>query len=152
MKLEDLSLIDIETIKKGLKLFDTSNSGSVKTSQLGNLLRYLKLIPSNAEIEQIQEILDPKNTGSVNEVVLLHAIAEMWPSHLNELEQIVWGAFLVFDKLDQGLLAPEEFRLILTCVGHEPIPETEVKKIIRDFTDPKTGKIPYGEVIRTWMM
>ncbi|THD25987.1 Calmodulin-2 [Fasciola hepatica] len=151
MKLADLSSRDTETIKRGIKFFDTSNSGSVKTSQLGNLLRYLKLIPSNDEIEQIMEILDPNNTGSVSNVVLLHAIAELWPSHPNELEQRVWSAFLAFDKLDQGVLTVEEFRLILTGVGHEPIPEHEVKKIIRDFSDPKTGKVPYGNVIRTWM-
>ncbi|VDP67866.1 unnamed protein product [Echinostoma caproni] len=151
MKFADLSSHDAETIKKTVKIFEEGGSGTVKTAQLGNLLRYLKLIPTNAEIEQLTQVGDPQNTGQIRQTVLYHIIADLWPSNPSEVEQRVWSAFLSFDKLDQGVLTSEEFRLILTSIGHEPIPEFEVKKILKEFADPKTGKVPYGEVIRTWM-
>ncbi|KAF8572185.1 Troponin C skeletal muscle [Paragonimus westermani] len=140
-----------EKIKKGFRLFDPNNIGSIQTAELGNLFRWLKLIPTNAQIQALCAQLDPNKTGLIRAPFVYNAIASMWPSQPAELETKAWQAFLTFDKLDRGKVSSEEMRKILTTSGLEPLPENEVKKILKQNADPKDGSIEYGTLIRMWL-
>ncbi|KAF6774479.1 Calmodulin [Paragonimus kellicotti] len=140
-----------EEIKKGFRFFDPNNIGSIPTAQLGNVLRWLKLIPTNAQIEALCAQLDPNKTGRIRAPMVYDAIASMWPSQPTELETKAWQAFLTFDKLDKGKLSSEEMRKILINSGLEPLQESEVKKILKENADPKDGSIEYGTLIRMWL-
>ncbi|TGZ61141.1 hypothetical protein CRM22_008153 [Opisthorchis felineus] len=140
-----------EEIKKGVNSFDPSKTGFVSTSDLGRILRWLKLIPTNAEVAELASKLDPSESGKVSVPIVYEAVASMWPSSPTELQARAWGAFLAFDKLDSGTLTPADLRRILLRIGREPVPEREVETIIRDNTDPKSGLIEYRRLIRQWV-
>ncbi|KAA0199563.1 Calmodulin [Fasciolopsis buskii] len=146
----DLMPHEIEQINKAINSFDLKNSGFLPTNRLGDLMRWLKMIPSEAEIETLTKILDPNGTGQIKRKLIVPAISEFWISVPQEFESKLWEAFLTFDKSDKGVLSEDLLRDILTKIGLEPLPEKEVKKIITDFQDPKTGTIEYGQLIRQW--
>ncbi|GAA37658.2 calmodulin-2 [Clonorchis sinensis] len=140
-----------EEIKKGVNSFDPWKTGFVSTSDLGRILRWLKLIPTNAEIAELASKLDPLESGKVSIPTVYEAVARIWPSSPTELQARAWGAFLTFDKLDSGTMTPENLREILLRIGREPLPEREVEMIIRENTDPKSGLIEYRRLIRQWL-
>ncbi|OON21862.1 hypothetical protein X801_02237 [Opisthorchis viverrini] len=140
-----------EEIKKGVDSFDPMKTGFVSTSDLGSILRWLKLIPTNAEIAELASKLDPLESGKVSIPIVYQAVASMWPSSPTELQARAWGAFLAFDKLDSGTITPADLREILLRIGREPVPEREVETIIRDNTDPRSGLIEYRGLIRQWL-
>ncbi|KER31639.1 hypothetical protein X801_02238 [Opisthorchis viverrini] len=151
MKFTELMEHEQEEIKKGVRFFDPANTGSVATADLGKILRWCKLIPTNAEISALAEQLDPSRTGRISLPFVYNAVANMWPSYPGELERRAWGAFLTFDKCDKGKITPEDLSKILLGFGLEPLPENEVKKIIKESIDRKDGLIEYGMLIREWL-
>lgn len=151
MKFAELRQQDADTIRNGVKRFDTDGRGYIPTKQLGNVMRYLKLIPTNREIEELEKSMDAKNTGFIRDVLVEEVLAQNWPASSNELEKIAWNAFLTFDKKDQGRFTSDELRFILMDCGLEPIAEKDVIKIIRQNIDPATGFIQYGYLIWAWL-
>ncbi|VDP67862.1 unnamed protein product [Echinostoma caproni] len=147
---QELMPHEVEQMNKAIMRFDPNNSGFIQTSSLGNLMRWLKMIPSESEVAQLAARLDPEKTGRIKRKLIVPALSETWISIPQEFEAKLWEAFLVFDKQDKGVLSEDLMRDILTKIGLEPVPEKEVKKILRDFTNPKTGMIEYGVLIRHW--
>ncbi|GAA40081.1 Myosin regulatory light chain [Clonorchis sinensis] len=140
-----------QAIQNCLRSFDPRNTGHVKSQNVGNILRSLKLIPTNEEISRRTEELDPHHTGFIATEDLYHVIAKMWPSSEAVFKRQIWNAFLLFDKEDRGKLSSQTLHKILTTYGKEPLTEAEVKKIIKDNADPQDGEIEYGSLIRQWM-
>ncbi|CAL8099131.1 unnamed protein product [Calicophoron daubneyi] len=151
MRLSELMDNERNTIRQAINSFDENGSGYVPTEQLGNLMRYLYLIPTNEEVKQLGKILDPDGTGRIKGTILPNAIAQFWPNSPNELEYRIWRAFMIFDKLETGTIPTDEFRLILTSIGTEPLPEQEVRKIIKRFENPNTHKVEYAAIVREWL-
>ncbi|THD25985.1 Calmodulin [Fasciola hepatica] len=108
------------------------------------------MIPSDAEIELLATQLDPGRTGRIRRKFIVPAISETWISVPQEFEAKLWEAFLTFDRSDKGVLTEDALRDIMMNIGLEPVPEKEMKKIITEFQDPKTGTIEYGMLIRRW--
>ncbi|VDD83480.1 unnamed protein product [Mesocestoides corti] len=150
MKVEDMMDHEIAEVRTAFKYFDRENVGTILTSQLGDCLRWLKLVPSEAEIEGYKEACDPKKKGRVNFDTVLTVVAHLWIPDPQKREGQCWGAFLSFDNEDKGKLPAEELKKILMEVSEEPLPEKEVNQIIRKFVDKKTGMIEYGYIIRAW--
>ncbi len=59
-----MSAISQNEIKEIFALFDKSNRGMVATSELGTLIRALNMNPTEAEITDMQQKVDPKGQGS----------------------------------------------------------------------------------------
>ncbi|CAL8099116.1 unnamed protein product [Calicophoron daubneyi] len=151
MRFEDLRNKDRERILDAIFQFDLTDTGYIKSSQLGNLMRYLKLIPTNAQIAWTVKLLDPHSKGVICTATLPTVLAKFWPLKPNQIEKTAWAAFQVFDKENIGKLFPEQLRLILNEIGTEPVPMKEVEKIIHEFMDPKDGFIPIASLIKAWL-
>ncbi|TGZ61142.1 hypothetical protein CRM22_008154 [Opisthorchis felineus] len=147
MKLSDLSEFEIANITKAFRLFDPRNTGFIRSSQLGNALRWLKLIPSNAEIASLLEVINPSKTGLISLELFLAAAVELWYGPMTNLEVELWRAFEKFDKRLLGYVSSDKMYDILTRFGCEPIPEQEAIKIIKRFED-KNQRIYYVEMVR----
>ncbi|VDN17939.1 unnamed protein product [Dibothriocephalus latus] len=150
MKVEDMMDHEIEEIKKGFKYFDKYNTGKIKTEEIGLCLRYLKLVPTQAQIAAFMELGDPEKRGRISFETFLSMAAQLWCSDAQKREGEIWGAFLCFDKADKGKLPAEELKKILTEYGEEPIPEKEANAIIKAFVDKKENTVEYGYIIRAW--
>ncbi|KAF5398052.1 hypothetical protein PHET_08233, partial [Paragonimus heterotremus] len=77
MKVGELSEKEVAEIMKGFRMFDPKNTGYIEDRQLGNALRWLKLIPSEAQIQSFLEVLDPKKSGWISMELFLVAAAEL---------------------------------------------------------------------------
>lgn len=149
MKADELMNNEVDEIKKAFKRFETF-SGRMPVGSIGNCLYFLKLVPTLAQIAAFVELGDPEKRGTVNFETFLSMAAQLWVSDPALRETKAWGAFLFFDKLDQGKLPLETMKKILTEYGDEPVPEKEVNMILKSFTDRKTSLIEYGYIIRAW--
>ncbi|KAG5450828.1 Anosmin-1 [Clonorchis sinensis] len=121
--------------------------GFIRSSQLGNALRWLKLIPSNAEIASLLEVINPSKTGLISLELFLAAAVELWYGPITNLELELWKAFEKFDKRLCGYVSSDKMYDILTRFGCEPIPEQEAIKLIKRFED-KNQRIYYAEMVR----
>ncbi|OON21861.1 fibronectin type III domain protein, partial [Opisthorchis viverrini] len=120
--------------------------GFIRSSQLGNALRWLKLIPSNAEIASLLEVINPSKNGLISLELFLAAAVELWYGPITKLELELWKAFEKFDKRLCGYVSSDKMFDILTRFGCEPIPEQEAIKLIKRFED-KNQRIYYADMV-----
>ncbi|VDP67864.1 unnamed protein product [Echinostoma caproni] len=146
MRVADLRQVEHDRIRKAFRLFDENNTGFIPSSELGNALRWLCLIPSEREVKLFQWELDPDETGWISWQGFLKVAARIWwPAQT--LVTCIWEAFLVFDDKTTGHISSELLKNILTKVGREPIPIKEAEKIIKRY-GRKDGIFPYISFIR----
>lgn len=150
MKVEDLMDHEISEIHKGFDRFDIDKTGTIPTSDIGDCMRWLKLIPSEYQIKELQEAADPEKKGRINFDVFLMCASVLWISDHQRREGNIWSAFLVFDKADKGKLTFDQVRSIFLEIGEEPITEKELKQIFKSFGNKKDNTIDYGYMIRAW--
>ncbi|KAF6774478.1 Calmodulin [Paragonimus kellicotti] len=150
MKVGELSEKEVAEIMKGFRTFDPKNTGYIEGRQLGNALRWLKLIPSEAQIQSFLEILDPKKSGWISMELFLVAAAELWYGDSQHLERQLWDAFSLFDPLLCGTVHREVMWDILTKRGLEPIPVKEAEKLIRKYEDAH-NRVEYSYLIHELM-
>ncbi|EUB64660.1 putative calmodulin-like protein 6 [Echinococcus granulosus] len=150
MRVEDMMDHEVNEVRKTFRYFDRNNLGTIATDRLGDCLRWLKLVPSEAEISAFSVAADPEGTGTIDFDTFLAVAAQLWIPDLQQREAQSWAAFLCFDKLDKGKLSVEDMKTILTETSDEPLPEKEVNQIIKKFVDKKDGMIEYGYMIRAW--
>ena len=63
-RLEQLTEIQIAEIREIFTLFDKNSDGYVNTSELGTILRNLGYNPTQAEVKEMENDVDPNDTGS----------------------------------------------------------------------------------------
>lgn len=141
---------EVAEVRKAFKYFDHDNIGKIRTEDLGDCLRWLKLVPTEADIEGFMEAADHNKKGRIDFEIFLAVSAQLWIADLQKREGQSWAAFLCFDKADKGKLSEDEIKSIFTEITEEPIPEKEVNAIIKKFIDKKDNMIEYGYMIRAW--
>ncbi|CAL8099122.1 unnamed protein product [Calicophoron daubneyi] len=151
MKVGELEAYDIAKIEKTFHMFAKKELDGLPSESLGKALRWLKLIPSEAQVEGYKKLADPEKTGTIKMEVFLAVAADLWYPSIGELERTLWNAFSVFDKDLTGTISAKTLRHILTYRGLEPIPQKEVEKLITQYEDPSNHMISYSVLIRGLM-
>ncbi|CAH8521761.1 unnamed protein product [Dicrocoelium dendriticum] len=147
MKVSDLTEQEVSSIIGGFRYFDQKNTGFIARSQFGTALRWLKLIPSEAQIEALLKVVDPNNSGKVSMEMFLAAAAELWYGSQLKLETEAWNAFLMFDLALTGSLHKDVLMDILTQRGSEPIPVKEAEQLLKRFVDSRQ-RVEYSMLIK----
>ncbi|TGZ61138.1 hypothetical protein CRM22_008150 [Opisthorchis felineus] len=150
MRVDELTNAELQEIRNCFMLFDEHRADKISTTDLGKVLRWLKLIPTEAQIKQLLSSLDPKGSGILRFTPFANAAAQLWIRDRVKHDSDLWEAFLHFDKLDTGKITASELKRILTEYGTEPIPEKEANKVIRRYADKHTNLIEYGLLIQDW--
>ncbi|GAA38663.1 centrin-2 [Clonorchis sinensis] len=150
MRVDELTNIELQEIRKCFMLFDENGADYISTADLGKALRWLKLIPTEAQIKQLLSVLDPKGTGLLRFTLFANAAAQLWIRDRVKHDSDLWKAFLHFDKQDTGKITVSDLKRILTEYGTEPIPEKEANKVIRRYADKHTNLIEYRLIIQDW--
>ena len=122
------SLVSNE-IKEIFDLFDKNNRGTVATSELGTLVRALNLNPTETEITEMQNKVDPKQTGQFTLEVLEKTVQERGKD--KETLQDLIDALKVFDSDHDGKITVRDFKHAMMTMG-ERMGEREIDEIVND--------------------
>ena len=92
----DLSEDQIANYKETFSLFDKDGDNKIAVSELGLLIRGLNQNPTEAEIEEMKNEVDPDGTGQLDFPEFLSLMAKR-AKDIDQEEELM-DAFRVFDK------------------------------------------------------
>ena len=116
-------------IKEIFDLFDKSQRGQVATSELGNLVRALNINPTETEIQEMKEKVDPKQSGSFSCQDIEKVVRERGKD--KETLQDLVDALKVFDSDHDGKITVRDFKHAMMHMG-ERMNEREIDEIVGD--------------------
>jgi len=104
-------------------LFDKSGDGTITTKDLGTVIRALGKNPTEAELQDIINEVDPNGDGTVDFPSFLTIMARKMKDQ--DTEDDIIEAFRVFDKDGNGTISAAELRHVMTNLG-EKLTDEEV--------------------------
>lgn len=125
-------------------LFDKEGMGTIKSTELGDVMRALDQTPTDEELEEM--IIDPEGTIEFPDFMKL--LTKYLQAQDNEEE--IKGAFKVFDKDNDGTVLASELKVVTTKLG-TMLPEDEVDREIQIAGVDEKGQINYIEYIKQMM-
>ncbi|KAH8247872.1 hypothetical protein KR038_011318 [Drosophila bunnanda] len=135
--LNDEQLKDLQT---AFSLFDESDNKVIPIQHLAHLMRTVACHPTELELQQILNEIDPDSLGELHLGDFLYIMSQKYATMTHEDEII--GAFRVFDKTGTGMIAESEFRHIMKNMG-EPMSDDDVDQIVLDADANVEGNIDY---------
>ena len=125
-------------IKDVFDIFDKHKEGQIPSTDLGVVLRVLNLNPTESELEEMINEVDPTKSQFIdlNAVYLLY---ERKQKDTDTLEELV-EALKMFDYDKDGKLSTSEFRWAMTSLG-EQLQEETVDGMVEEGDKEKTGFI-----------
>ena len=118
----DLSEDQIANYKETFSLFDKDGDNKIAVSELGLLIRGLNQNPTEAEIEEMKNEVDPDGTGQLDFPEFLSLMAKR-AKDIDQEEELM-DAFRVFDKNQRGEVDATAIKHMIRTLG-EPLSEEE---------------------------
>ena len=103
LQAEQLSEEQIAEYKEAFSLFDKSGDGTITTKDLGTVIRALGKNPTEAELQDIINEVDPNGDGTVDFPSFLTIMARKMKDQ--DTEEDIIEAFRVFDKDGNGTIS-----------------------------------------------
>lgn len=133
---------DEKALKEVFDLYDADNSGAIDSAELGTLLRYLGLCPTNAMVHALLKQYDKDAGGTLDFAEFKALAAEAMPE--SSTAGLLRSAFAAFDTDGSGSISIEELRHALTTMG-EPLSDAEVDALFRVVDSDGSGTVDYAE-------
>ncbi|VDL61272.1 unnamed protein product [Hymenolepis diminuta] len=157
----DLPEKDLQDARELFSLFATGEDEKIEARYIGDLVRALGLVPTEAQIAKFGFKDKPCKSLAILVYGLLF-VAErisfetflpiyqglLKEKKTNNPEEFIEG-FKVFDKESNGLISAAELRHLLTQLG-ERLTEKEVDVLLSGMEDGQ-GQVPYEEFVRRIM-
>jgi len=137
---DSLTEEQIAEYKEAFSLFDKSGDGTITTKDLGTVIRALGKNPTEAELQDIINEVDPNGDGTVDFPAFLTIMARKMKD--TDTEEDIVEAFRVFDKDGAGTISAAELRHVMTNLG-EKLTDEEVDEMIREADVHGDGVIDY---------
>lgn len=137
-----------EKWQEAFNLFDKEGNKTIKTSDLGTVVRSLGLNPTQAEIKEWQGTVDASGSGAVNFDDFCNLMVQKQGNTDSEIEVI--EAFRVFDKDGSGTISCNELKHVLTTLG-EKLTDSEVEEVIKEADADSNGYINYTNYVKMMM-
>ncbi len=127
------------------ELFDKDKSGSISTSELGDVMRALGANPSNTELQEMIEEVDKNKSGHIEfeEFLILFEKKMREP----DSEQDLIEAFRIFDRDNSGTISAKELKHVMTSLG-DKLTEEEADEMIKEADSNNDGYIDYAEFVK----
>jgi len=124
------------------KLFADTN-GFITTEQLGDVMRYVGVNPTKAELaNMIKEI----GSKEIDREKFLELMAKQKQAEENIREELM-ETFKIFDKANTGTVSRQELRHVLTSIG-EQLTEDEIEEMIKEADVSQDGKLVIEEFVK----
>jgi len=127
-----LSIEQIKIYKEAFSIFDKNNSGFISAKELGQVMRSLKMHPTEHELADMIHEINQNDNGQISfdEFLLMMAKKSKDPDLLEKALE----AFRVFDKQNKGFIAVNDVRNILLNLG-EKLSANEVEELLSDLEE-----------------
>ena len=119
--------IQASEIKEIFMLFDKNSDGYVFTNELGTLIRAINLNPTETELDELNNKIDPNNSGQFNLQQLENLVRIRGPDP-DTLQDVI-DALKVFDTDHDGKISVEEFVYAMVNMG-ERMTDSDVREIL----------------------
>lgn len=131
-------------LKETFSFFDKDGDGFVTAKEIGNMMRYLKLTPSESDIYELVNDLVSKGNEKLNEAEFLQVLA---PRMKRDLSQDgIREAFKIFNRDNEGYISAAELRHCLTNYG-EKLTNDEINDMIREADLSGDGRVDLEKFI-----
>jgi len=122
--------------------YDTDCDGVVTSVEVGSIMRAIGQNPSEAEIQDMVNLVDKDGTGSID---FPEFLAMMTIKHSEEnAEDDIRQAFQVFDGDGNGYINRQELALVMQNIGEKLTPD-EIQEMIDEADVDGDGVINYEE-------
>ena len=145
---ENLSEETINQFHTLFDLFDSDNSGSITTKELGTVMRNLGQNPSEEELKQMIREVDLNGNGTIDFKEFMCLMLKRMKD--NDFEEELQEAFKVFDNDQNGYINSHELRHAMVNLGENLSPE-EVEEIIKEADLDNDQQIDYDEFMKVIM-
>lgn len=163
---ESLSEEQIQAFKDVFDLFDKDGSGSISTSELGEVMKGLGQNPTDAELQDMVNEVDTDQSGSIefngnhpslplksiptsNPLNPLTNFSIFPPEFMalmsttiqpKDYEAETLAAFKVFDKDGSGTISASELKAVMKSLGDD-LTDAEIDEMIREADKDQSGTI-----------
>lgn len=134
----------IERFKGAFNLFDKDGDGTIKSKEVGTVMRALGLNPTESEVVDLLNEVDEGN-GLIDFPEFLVIMARMVDDGDDESELL--EAFRNFDKERTKKISMDVFRNVVMNMG-EKINEDELNEFIESVDLDPHGDIEYEELVK----
>ncbi|GBG92905.1 hypothetical protein CBR_g57709 [Chara braunii] len=137
----------VADFKEAFSLFDRDRDGSISTKEVGTVMRALGLNPTEADLSDMVKMYGDQGKTALN----CDDFLDLMSKNLKEQsEDDLKSAFRVFDKDNDGLIAADELRHIMTSLG-EVLSAEEVDEMMKEADGKGTGQIQYEDFVKIMM-
>eukprot|EP00244_Chara_vulgaris_P010646 TRINITY_DN4971_c0_g1_i1.p2 TRINITY_DN4971_c0_g1~~TRINITY_DN4971_c0_g1_i1.p2 ORF type:complete len:148 (+),score=41.55 TRINITY_DN4971_c0_g1_i1:343-786(+) len=137
----------VADFKEAFSLFDRDRDGSILCKEVGTVMRALGLNPTEADLADMVKMYADQGKTALN----CDDFLDLMSKNLKEQsEDELKSAFKVFDKDNDGLIAADELRHIMTSLG-EVLSAEEVDEMMKEADAKGTGQIQYEDFVKIMM-
>ena len=122
----------LKMYKEAFAFFDKDNDGIINVKDLGQVMRSLRMNPTEQDLQDLIAEIDNNNSGTVDFDEFLLLMAKK--SKDTDMIERSLDAFRVFDKQNKGFIAINDIRNILLNTG-EKISANEVEELLADLEE-----------------
>ena len=133
-----------EEVEEFVKLFqslDTEEKNEVPVSQLGTMMRMLQQIPTDNEVNQLADDINPEKKENISFYQFIKAMS-LSMRDPEEIANEVKKAFKILDRQKKGYLMAADIREFLTKQG-DFLTDEEVDEMIKLADQENNGQIQY---------
>ncbi|XP_078619593.1 calmodulin-alpha-like isoform X2 [Branchiostoma floridae x Branchiostoma japonicum] len=135
---EKLTEDQIVELREAFCAVDRDNDGTITIKELGTLMRSLGQNPTENEMEDISNDVDPDGEGAINFVDFLHVMAKRQSD--TEREDELRAAFRAFDADNNGYIDKTELRNVMTDICDD-ITREDIDEMFQHFDRNGDGRI-----------
>lgn len=139
-----ISADQMQELRDAFRVQDPHDTGKINSRQLGNILRSLGQLPTEAELYDLVDEIDEEGDGEIRfadfEAMMIKRLEA-----LNKDESLQ-AAFKLFDRDDDGYISQVELRTLMFNMG-ERCTEEEYADMIKEVDTDNDGRISYQEFV-----
>ena len=140
----------IADFKEAFSLFDQNGDGTIRTRELGIVMRSLGQNPTAAELQDMVNEVGADGNGTIDFPEFLTIMARKFATKTDDSEDELREAFKVFDKDGDGFVSASELRHVMVNLGEE-LTDEDVDEMIREADIDGDGQIGFEEFARMMM-
>ncbi|KAJ3342980.1 hypothetical protein HDU83_005857 [Entophlyctis luteolus] len=142
---------EIAEFRQVFAVFDKDSDNHITTAELGDVMRHLKLQPTEDELRDLLAEVDEDKNGTIEFDEFIHLMARKMRDNDTEEElKSAFNAFAqltrmqVFDRDGDGFISVLELKEVMESLG-ETLTEKDISLMMKDFDSNGDGLIDYNE-------